>query len=197
MDQLADAARQFAADALDFAIAQGGDPSEINDAQQALDEGDALKASASFKDAVSKYKDALAKAESASPASKPIVTRGPTTPSTDLMLDPGSLETPRVHDGIYDSAPLQFELYQNLPNPFNPSTTIRYSLSEATQVRLSIYNVLGQEIRVLVNAGQAAGTYNAEWDGHDAFGREVSTGLYLYRLKAGQHVAVNKMVLAK
>ena len=197
MDQLAGVARQLASDALDFAIDQGGDPSEINDAQQALDEGDALKASASFKDAVSKYKDALAKAESAAPASKPIVTPEPGTPATDLMLDLESLETPRVHDGIHDFAPLRFELYQNTPNPFNPSTTIRYTLAEGAKVRLSIYNVLGQEIRVLVNVVQAAGAYNAVWDGRDAFGREVSTGLYLYRLKAGTHVAVNKMVLAK
>ena len=228
MDQLAGVARQLAADALDFAIDQGGDPSEINDAQEALDEGDALRASASFKDAVSKYKDALAKAESAAPASKPIVLRRSETPPTFVpdriaphssdpsiadqrkmlyrflgleafpwLLDPESLEAPRVHEEIHDPKPYQFELYQNTPNPFNPSTTIRYTLPEASQVRLTIHNLLGQEVRVLVDGAKGAGTYNARWDGRDAFGREVSTGLYLYRLEAGAKIAVNKMVLAK
>ena len=131
-------------------------------------------------------------------------------PAAKRVVNGGNINSDRLQDLVQgiDGAPnvwfatethenLAFELYQNSPNPFNPSTTIRYTLAEASQVRLSVYNVLGQEIRVLVNAGQAAGSHNAVWDGRDAFGREVSTGLYLYRLKAGQHVAVNKMVLAK
>ena len=67
MDELAGIAQQLATEALDEAIAQGGDPGDINDAQQALADGDALRASGAFKDAVNKYKDALAKAESALP----------------------------------------------------------------------------------------------------------------------------------
>ena len=85
----------------------------------------------------------------------------------------------------------------NYPNPFNPTTTIRYSLPEAAQVRLAIYNVLGQEVRVLVDAVENAGIYSAKWDGRDAFGHEVTTGMYLYRLEAGSNLAVRKMMLVK
>ena len=90
-----------------------------------------------------------------------------------------------------------FGLDQNTPNPFNPSTTIRYTLSGASQVNLAIYNVLGQQVRVLVNSAQAVGVHQVVWDGRDAFGRGVSTGLYLYRLQAESEVAVGKMMFAK
>ena len=86
---------------------------------------------------------------------------------------------------------------ENYPNPFNPSTTIRYSLPEASEVRLTVYNVQGQQIRNLVSGQQEAGVYSVQWDGHDAVGRQVATGLYLYRLQAGQNVAIRKMVFAK
>ena len=85
----------------------------------------------------------------------------------------------------------------NYPNPANPSTTIRYALTEATDVRLAIYNILGQQVRVLVNSEQSAGTYSVVWDGRNALGREVTSGVYLYRLKAGQNVAIRKMILIK
>ena len=164
MDQLAGIARQVATDALDEAIAQSGDPGEINDAQQALNEGDGLRTSEAFKDAVNKYKDALSKAESAQPpAAKPVAIRvfHPTDPSIpddltiyDLLgleglwlLDPELVDGLNAHGNAIEQATvqtLQFELEQNHPNPFNPATTIHYALSEATQVRLTIYNVLGQ-----------------------------------------------------
>ena len=85
----------------------------------------------------------------------------------------------------------------NYPNPFNPATTIRYSLTEASDVRLVVYNVLGQAVRALVNAHQRAGMYQVVWDGRDASGQEVTSGVYLYRLKAGANVAIRKMVFAK
>ena len=85
----------------------------------------------------------------------------------------------------------------NYPNPFNPETTIRYILPEASGVRLAIYNVLGQQVRVLVDAAQGAGVYGVQWDGRDAFGSQVSSGMYLYRLETGADVAVRKMILAK
>jgi hypothetical protein len=90
-----------------------------------------------------------------------------------------------------------FDLVQNYPNPFNPSTTIRYDLAQASEVRLSIFNVLGQRIRVLVNTAQSAGTHSVRWDGRDAAGKGVSTGLYLYKLEAGVNSAVRTMVFAK
>jgi hypothetical protein len=92
---------------------------------------------------------------------------------------------------------LAFGLGQNYPNPFNPSTTIRYTLAEASDVRLVVYNVIGQEVRTLVNAAQPSGAYNVVWDGRDAIGRQVATGMYIYRLVAGENLAVRKMIIAK
>ena len=94
-------------------------------------------------------------------------------------------------------APAEFSLSQPCPNPFNPSTTIHYTLPEASDVRLTIHSSLGQEVRVLINASQGAGDHSVHWAGTDAFGREVTSGVYLYRLEAGDYVAVRKMVLVK
>ncbi len=105
-----------------------------------------------------------------------------------------------IHSGGGASKPTvasAFGLSQNVPNPFNPSTQIAYELAESAQVRLAIYNVLGQTVRVLAQEHQEAGYYQVRWDGKDAFGRTVSTGLYLYKLEAGPKVAVRKMVFAK
>lgn len=93
--------------------------------------------------------------------------------------------------------PEGFALEQNFPNPFNPSTMIRYSLSEMADVKLSIYNMLGQEIRVLVRDARPAGIHHVEWDGRDAMGRHVATGLYFYRIEAGQFRSTRKMTLTK
>ncbi len=85
----------------------------------------------------------------------------------------------------------------NYPNPFNPQTIIRYSLPEDSEVRLVIYNVVGQQVRELVNAHQSLGVYAVRWKGRDDSGRDVASGVYLYRLVAGEHVAVKKMLFAK
>ncbi len=85
----------------------------------------------------------------------------------------------------------------NSPNPFNPNTTILYTLAEKSHVRLSIYNILGQNVRTLVNELQPAGDHSVQWDGHNASGQQVTTGVYLYRLEAGTNVEVQKMFLAK
>jgi chitodextrinase len=95
------------------------------------------------------------------------------------------------------SGALPFELRQNHPNPFNPSTTIRYALPEAARVRLAVYNALGQQVRVLVDAEQEPGAHSAVWDGRDDSGRAVSAGLYLYRLEAGPRQVIRKMLLAR
>ena len=90
-----------------------------------------------------------------------------------------------------------FGLAGNYPNPFNPSTTIRYSLANASEVRLVVYNVLGQVVRELVHGAQAAGRHQVQWDGRDAFGREVATGMYISQLVAGSQTAIQKMTFAK
>lgn len=93
--------------------------------------------------------------------------------------------------------PQTFELEQNYPNPFNPSTIIRYALPQAAKVELKIYNILGQVVRRLVDEEQAAGFYEKLWDGRDQSGKPVSTGIYLYRIRAGDFVQTKKMQLIK
>jgi hypothetical protein len=93
--------------------------------------------------------------------------------------------------------PREFDLYQNYPNPFNPNTTIRYALKQSTRVTLTVYNLLGQEVRTLVNARQEAGYKTVIWDGLNNQGRKVASGIYLYRLEAGDFVKTRKMVLMK
>ncbi len=97
-----------------------------------------------------------------------------------------------------------YYLSQNYPNPFNPSTTIRYELPAPSTVRIRIYNILGQEVRTLVNQAQAAGQRAAIWDSRNNFGRVVSSGVYFYRIEAkglsGNNVSfssVKKMLLLK
>ncbi len=93
--------------------------------------------------------------------------------------------------------PLKFELSQNYPNPFNPTTTIRYSILNAAKVELKIYNMLGQMVKTLVNQDQSPGFYEVPWDGTDQFGRNVSSGIYFYQIKAGDFVEKKKMQLIK
>ncbi len=85
----------------------------------------------------------------------------------------------------------------NYPNPFNPATTIRYALPEASDVRLTIYNVLGQQVRALVQGHQEAGYYRVTWDGRDDNGRVVSSGVYLYRFVSSGLVETRRMLLLK
>lgn len=93
--------------------------------------------------------------------------------------------------------PKSFTLDQNYPNPFNPTTTIRYELAEAANVQLAILNIQGQLVRELVNNAQGTGTYHVVWDGKNSFGRQASSGVYFYRLKAGANVSIKKMILSK
>ena len=93
-----------------------------------------------------------------------------------------------------DQIPNTLALAQNYPNPFNPHTRIDYQLAQAGPVLLTIYNLLGQRIRRLVQQPQAAGVYQVLWDGTDATGQAVAAGLYTYRLASGQGVLVRRMV---
>jgi hypothetical protein len=96
-----------------------------------------------------------------------------------------------------DSRPQRFSLSQNYPNPFNPRTSIRYALPQDAHVRLTIYNILGQKVATLVDEQQSAGYRTVWWDGKDAKGGEVSSGVYFYRLTAGEFSEVKKMLLVK
>ena len=90
------------------------------------------------------------------------------------------------------ASPKDYALFQNVPNPFNPATTIRYALPEAGRVRLTIYNMLGQQVARLVDVRQEAGAYSITWDA-----RDFASGTYYYRLEAGTFREVKKLVLLK
>jgi hypothetical protein len=93
--------------------------------------------------------------------------------------------------------PVDFELFQNYPNPFNPTTTIAFQLPLKSHVEIDVFNVLGQLVATLVSAEYPAGSHSVVWDGTDAAGDEVASGVYMYRLTAGDVVFSRKMVLAR
>lgn len=96
-----------------------------------------------------------------------------------------------------EEIPRSFELYNNYPNPFNPETTIRYSLPMQSDVKLLIYNLLGQEVFRFEVAGQKIGEYEVVWNGRNQRGNPLSSGLYIYRFSAGEFVQTRKMLLLK
>ncbi len=88
-------------------------------------------------------------------------------------------------------------LHQNVPNPFNPVTTIRYNIVDNNHVRLNIYDVAGRLVRTLVNENQRPNYYEVSWDGTNDTGQTVATGIYFYRLTAGNFIQTRKMLLLK
>lgn len=93
---------------------------------------------------------------------------------------------------VENSIPKSYELFQNYPNPFNSSTKIEYDLPKSITIRLTVYNVLGKEVKTLVNEKQNAGSYQVEFDGGN-----LPSGVYFYKLTAGDFTAVRKLVLLK
>ena len=96
-----------------------------------------------------------------------------------------------------DLMPLSFALHQNYPNPFNPTTTLQYDLPEDAQVKIMIYDLMGREVKTLVNNQQTAGFKSIIWNASNNLGQPVSAGMYLYRISAGEFHSVKKMVLLK
>ncbi|NTW50718.1 MAG: T9SS type A sorting domain-containing protein [Chlorobiales bacterium] len=88
--------------------------------------------------------------------------------------------------------PLEFALGQNYPNPFNPVTTIQYTIPSTAEVKLKVFDLLGREIRTLVNERKPSGSYEVRFDG-----ASLASGMYFYRLMAGNYVKTKKMVLVK
>ena len=93
--------------------------------------------------------------------------------------------------------PTAYSVGQNHPNPFNPSTAITYRMPASGPVRLEVYNLLGQKIDTLVNAQQKSGTYTVRWKGTDAHGRDVGSGVYIYRFVSEGLVTTRRMLLLK
>lgn len=92
---------------------------------------------------------------------------------------------------------MNYKLLQNFPNPFNPNTTINFRLASSDQVRLSIYNLLGKEIKLLLNGYFSPGNHSVQWNGTDDSGNHVSSGIYFYALKTGNGITARKMLLNK
>ncbi|PTM09772.1 MAG: hypothetical protein DA443_07890 [Bacteroidetes bacterium] len=109
-----------------------------------------------------------------------------------------SVEIPASSDnftiGLYDASaiPDVFSLDQNYPNPFNPSTTIRFGVPEVSDVKLEVFNMLGQKVATLVNESKDAGFYNVAFDASS-----LSSGMYIYRLQSGSFVETRKLMLIK
>ncbi len=96
-----------------------------------------------------------------------------------------------------EKLPAEFSLSNNYPNPFNPETKIDYSIVKVCRVKLEIFNILGQKIRTLVDEDQSLGNKSTNWDGRNENGEQVTSGVYFYRLQAGDYSQTKKMVLLK
>jgi hypothetical protein len=107
----------------------------------------------------------------------------------------------RYHGPVFAAAgstvPGTYSLLPNYPNPFNPSTAIGYQIPAEGHVTITVYNVLGQEVRALVDAHQDAGTYTTMWDGKDDAGHHLNSGVYFYTMKTAEHSETRKMVLMR
>ena len=101
--------------------------------------------------------------------------------------------------GISDDAPIasSYELSQNYPNPFNPTTHIRFNIPETGLVNITIYDMLGRQIKSLINQTLDAGYISIIWDATNDYGKPVSAGIYLYQIQAGEYISTKKMVLLK
>jgi MAM domain-containing protein meprin/A5/mu/flagellar hook capping protein FlgD len=100
-------------------------------------------------------------------------------------------------DDLNNALPTVFALKQNYPNPFNPTTTIKYQLPKKADIKIVIYNMLGQVVRTIVNKSVDAGYHEVVWDGLNETGSRVATGVYFYRMKSEKFVKTHKMILMK
>ena len=103
-----------------------------------------------------------------------------------------------VREERIDAIPQAFTLEQNCPNPFNSDTVIRFALPTTEKVELVLFNLAGQQVATLVEGMRQVGTYAVRWDGRNDNGRELASGVYLYRLQVGQQqVETRKLMLMK
>ena len=113
------------------------------------------------------------------------------------ILNASSMIPTGVSDNNVDALPSSFRVSQNYPNPFNPSTTIGYSLPNRADVAIEIFNVLGQKITTVFEGTKPAGDHTAVWNGTNDAGKPVSSGVYFYRVSAGDHTQTKKMMMVK
>ncbi len=108
------------------------------------------------------------------------------------------LEITAIPTSVEDEfLPVTHNLFQNYPNPFNPSTIISYAIPNVSYVSLKIYDMLGREVKTLVNSEQNIGTHSVQWNGDNNYGNKVSSGIYQYKIEAGNFIMTKKMILLK
>ncbi|MCH7723744.1 MAG: T9SS type A sorting domain-containing protein [Bacteroidetes bacterium] len=117
---------------------------------------------------------------------------GPQRVLLGCIIDGDTIGTITTSADDIETSPLSFELFQNYPNPFNPNTTIKYSISEPGKLKLTVYSLLGEEIKVLVDEYKSSGNYLILFDGSD-----LSSGVYIYTLIAGNKTLSKKLILLK
>jgi hypothetical protein len=122
-----------------------------------------------------------------------ISTNDPALPVTSVEV----IRTMVVGINEQKAVPVTFAISQNYPNPFNPTTSIKYQLPQTSDVRLLIYNVLGQQVRTLVNGTIEAGYHSVVWDGRNDAGEGVASGVYIYRFEAAEFTRTMKLMLLK
>ena len=112
-----------------------------------------------------------------------------------------SLEGTGMVSGLVDDLnrriPTDFALFQAYPNPFNPTTTIGYQLPHSAHIKLTVYNTLGQVVKTLINSYVETGYHEVIWNGRHSAGKEMPSGIYMFRLESGSFQQVNKMMLMK
>ena len=135
------------------------------------------------------------------------------SPAHDLVFvyntrsQPGQLAFDEAHpdfeaisvalSGAVSTLPTEFALAQNYPNPFNPSTEVCFDLPKASHVELNVFNILGQRVKTLVSGEMPAGSHQVSWDGTDSDGGLVASGIYFYRISAGDFSSSKKMMMLK
>jgi len=123
------------------------------------------------------------------------------TNSDSIIVSSGSELSIKIGNSVLSTdvalTPKVFALHQNYPNPFNPITTIQYDLPDQSQVEIIIFDIMGREVKILVNQKQDFGFKSVVWDATNNLGQPVSAGMYLYRISAGDFHQVKKMILLK
>lgn len=109
----------------------------------------------------------------------------------------GTIEYAKSVLGDIPLQPIEFDLQQNYPNPFNPQTTIQYQVAKRSHVLMEIFNMLGQRVRLLVNEEQPTGFHSVVWDGRNDGGVPAGSGIYFYRMAAGEFVESHKLILVR
>ena len=120
----------------------------------------------------------------------------PTSNEVCLHFAPSPSDVREIQ-GSDEVRPSQFYLSQNYPNPFNPITNFQFTLAKSVHVRIEIFNIVGQKVRTLVDKDMKPGVYQADWEGKDESGNAVSSGIYFYKMQAGEFSNMKKMVLLK